>query len=171
MIRSASMSDIDKIMDIINDAKNFLASNGSSQWNGPKEYPNILTIKNDIFYQKAFVYLKNNDICGYVALAGVEKNYDSPTATWLTNGDNYITVHRLAVADKCRGMGISKELMSFAYEYGKKNRYQSVRIDTHPKNIIMQNLMNKLDYVYCGSVIYSTIEVEPLRLVYEKIIK
>ena len=42
----------------------------------------------------------------------------------------------------------------------------SIRIDTHPDNKIMQGLVASLHYKYCGKVMY-----ESVRLAYEKVLK
>jgi RimJ/RimL family protein N-acetyltransferase len=44
-------------------------------------------------------------------------------------------------------------------------RVKSIRIDTHPDNRIMQGLIGRLGYTYCGDVV-----IESRRLAYEKIL-
>ena len=168
MIRLAKESDILGIMSCINDAKAFLKASGSTQWNGPDSYPDTNTLINDINNKNCYVCIRDNTVCGVAVFAGLEPEYNSPTAYWLTNEDRYTTIHRVAVLDSYRGQGVAKELFKYAEEYAKNIGNISVRIDTHPKNIVMQSLVKTLGYQYCGEMEYSRILVEPLRLVYEK---
>ena len=77
----------------------------------------------------------------------------------------------MAVNDEFRGKGVATELFEFSIKYGKENGYDSIRVDTHEKNVIMQHLALKLGFKACGYVIYSHIAIEPKRLIYEKVLK
>ena len=61
-------------------------------------------------------------------------------------------------------MGFSKHFM-LAAEAMAAERVKSIRIDTHPDNQIMQSLIGRLGYTYCGDVV-----IESRRLAYEKIL-
>ena len=84
--------------------------------------------------------------------------------------DNYLTIHRVAVSNKYRGKGIATLLFEYAYQYAKNKGLDSIRVDTHIGNIPMQSLTKKLDFKPCGYVIYDYIEVEPKRLIFEKLV-
>ena len=62
-------------------------------------------------------------------------------------------------------MGFAKSFM-FAAEAMASERVKSMRIDTHPDNKIMQHLVERLGYTYCGDVV-----IESRRLAYEKILE
>lgn len=171
MIRLANMNDIDDIMQCIYDARAFLKASGLTQWNGPLGYPDIPTLVSDIENKIAYVCIRNNELCGVAIYAGVEPEYNSPLAKWLTSGDNYTTIHRIAVSNKYRGTGVGKELMLYAEEYAKGIGNSSIRIDTHPMNKAVLGLVTSLGYTNCGEIIYSRIPVEPTRVIFEKIIK
>ena len=170
MIRLAVESDIDGIMNCIYDARAFLKASGSTQWNGPLGYPNVNTLLDDIKNKIAYVCERNNEICGVAAFAGYEPEYDSELANWITKGNKYTTIHRIAVLDKYRGTGVAKELLAYAEVYTKQIGNISIRIDTHPKNMAVQGLVESLGYTYCGEIVYSRIPVEPIRLIFEKIV-
>jgi hypothetical protein len=61
-------------------------------------------------------------------------------------------------------MGFSKHFM-MAAEAMASECVKSIRIDTHPDNKIMQGLISRLGYTYCGDVV-----IESRRLAYEKIL-
>ncbi len=171
MIRPGKKEEINEIMQCIYDARSFLKASGSTQWNGPLGYPNINTLLDDIDNNICYVCVRDNVICGVAAFAGIEEEYMQESANWVIKTDKYTTIHRIAVLDKYRGQGVAKEILKFAEEYAKSIGNLSIRIDTHPKNKVVQGLVTKLGYKYCGEIIYSRIPVEPTRLIYEKVLK
>lgn len=170
-IRLANKEDISQIMMCINDAKELLKNSGSSQWQGANGYPNEIDIEEDIANQCLYVCTENGDIAGVVALLGEEEEYKEPYGKWLVDTTRYLTIHRLSVRSEFRGKGIAKTLFQFAENYTKEHDLLSIRVDTHEKNIIMQNLVQRMGYHFCGYVIYQRIDCEPKRLIYEKLIK
>lgn len=172
MIRVADEKDLEDIMMCIYDAREFLHNNGLTQWNGPLGYPNKEVVLNDIANKNAYVILDdNNVISGFAVYAGVEPEYNNPSAKWQISTDKYMTIHRIATRSFARGKGFAKKLMIYAEEVAKERGLEAIRIDTHPKNRIVQNMVSELGYKYCGDIIYSYIPVEPTRMTFEKIIK
>ena len=170
MIRLAKETDIDAILCCLEDARAFLKASGSTQWNGPLGYPNRNVYLEDIKNKIAFVCEREGIVCGVAVFAGIEEEYQHDKDKWINKTDKYTTIHRIAVLDKYRGTGVAKELLGYAEEYSKNIGNLSIRIDTHPKNLAVQGLVKSLGYTYCGEIIYSRIPVEPLRLIYEKMI-
>ena len=106
---------------------------------------------------------------GAVIFTG-EKAYDDLTGgEWLTQSDTtsprYAVIHRLCTSEIFVGMGFAKQFMQAA-EAMAAERAESMRIDTHPDNKIMQSMVASLGYTYCGDVI-----IESRRLAYEKILQ
>ena len=91
MIRKAELKDIDKIMEIIKDAKDLLKSNGSKQWNTKDGYPNKDTIKTDISNNWLYLY-EEEQIKGIIAILGHDENYDEINGAWLDNKE-YLSLH------------------------------------------------------------------------------
>ena len=171
MIRLANISDIDEIEKCFLEAKRFLKESGSVQWNGPSGNPTRDTYLKDIDKKHCYVCIRNGSIVGVATFMGHEAEYDNPYGKWLTDSNSYTTIHRIAVCDKARSQGVATELMLYAEEFTKNTGRESIRIDTHPENLIMQTMLNTLGYTNCGYVIYSYIPVEPKRQIFEKIIK
>ena len=63
---------------------------------------------------------------------------------------------------------MSKQFVSLAEEMIKDNNRESIRIDTHMDNKVMQSLLHDLNYEYCGKVM---LEVGGERIAYEKSIR
>jgi len=170
-IRKATIVDLPGVMKCVNDAKRFLRDSGSTQWNGDDGYPRVTDMVNDINLSRLYLCIDNDEIAGICAFLGEEPEYQNLYGKWAVETDNYLTIHRIAVNEDFRGTGISKELFIYAEEFAKKNNMDSVRVDTHEKNKIVQSLANDMGYTLCGHVIYKRIKDEPKRLVYEKRVK
>lgn len=170
MIRLAVKEDISAIMDCINDARVLLKASGSTQWNGPLGYPNSSTFDEDIDNGNCFVCERDGIVCGVAVFESYEPEYDNPLAKWAVNTNEYTVIHRIATKKEYYGQGVAKELFNAAEIYSKALGRLSIRIDTHPKNVIVQHLVKSLGYIDCGSIEYSRIPLEPTRLIFEKVL-
>ncbi len=85
---------------------------------------------------------------------------------WLTNS-NYTTIHRIAVNNNYKGLGLSKIFMNKIEEFSLNKNIHSIRVDTHKDNISMQKLLNKCDFEYCGII---NLKDGSKRIAFEKII-
>ncbi len=110
-IRQAQLQDIPKIMPIIAQAKTFLKNSGSSQWQA--EYPNEITIQNDIAEKVGYVLMIDGQTAGYSAvIAGVEPTYRDIEGSWHNEADEYATIHRMAISSGFRGMHLANYFFS-----------------------------------------------------------
>lgn len=168
IFRKATNEDIDRIAEIIAHASRRLGAAGIDQWQ--RGYPNRQSIENDVENGVGMALSLGNEIIAYGAVIFTgERAYDSITnGEWLTSCDSsnptYAVVHRLCVSEIFVGMGFAKHFM-VAAEAMAAERAVSMRIDTHPDNKIMQQMVSKLGYTYCGDVV-----IESRRLAYEKIL-
>jgi hypothetical protein len=71
----------------------------------------------------------------------------------------------MAVTNEFRKKGIAKFIFEQCEQQLLQNNIMSMRIDTHEDNLVMQSLLKKLKYLYCG-VIY--LDNGDKRLAYEK---
>ena len=163
IFRKATTADIDTIERMIKAASGRLGAAGIDQWQ--RGYPNRTSIENDVEAGVGMVLALGNEILAYgaVIFTGEPAYNDLTGGKWLTNGE-YAVVHRLCVSEIFVGMGFAKQFMSAA-EAMAAERVKSFRIDTHPDNKIMQNLVERMGFTYCGDVV-----IESRRLAYEKII-
>lgn len=164
--RKTTVEDINNVMKIINEAKEYFRKNRVDQWqNG---YPNSDTIYTDIKNNSSYVLESENKILATAMVSFEEdKTYKNIyNGEWLNNGD-YAVIHRVAVSEKVRGNGIASAIIKEVENLCKKNRVKSIKIDTHKDNISMQKLLEKNDFKYCG-IIYLDDESE--RIAFEKLI-
>lgn len=169
--RRSRNEDIEQILAIIEDARQFLASQQIDQWQGP--YPDRTRIEEDIRLDISYV-LEDSEVVGTAVLSfEPEECYRHIVGgAWLTEGENYGVIHRIAVQSAVRGKGYARrlfaELEQLAAQAGKK----SMRVDTHAQNMAMQNTLQKSGYVRCGIVhlIGSSEDGDP-RVAFEKVLK
>ena len=87
-----------------------------------------------------------------------DKIYDGD---WKHHNKRYITFHRIAVLSEFSGQGIAQ---TFIQGLNEGTDAHDFRCDTHEKNTVMQHILEKLGYVYCGKV-----PIDGERLAYQKI--
>jgi GNAT superfamily N-acetyltransferase len=162
--RKALPSDVTIIWSIIQLAIKRRKDDGSKQWQDG--YPNLEVIKNDITKEEGFILTDENNTIGYCAiLINNEPEYEKIIGKWLTN-DDFVVVHRIAIAEDYLGQGLSKILLEKVEDFAKENNIFSVKVDTNFDNYAMLNIFEKRGYSYCGEVFFRG----NARRAYEKIL-
>lgn len=168
--RRAQAADFDAIMELLDHARAAIRTLGIDQWQDG--YPEPELIASDIEKQIGWVFADGDAIAGYaVLLADPEPIYDALDGDWLTSGDRYLTIHRMAINDGYRRTGLSRQMIAFAEEQAQKHDLLSVRADTHRGNLAMRGLMRNCGYEICGEVVYSVCLGDPIRVAYEKVLE
>ena len=165
--RKSKKSDLEQIMTIIKQAQAYFKEQGIDQWqNG---YPNNETIESDINNKVSYVLIKDENIVATAAISfDKEETYDSIyDGEWLSN-ESYAVIHRIAVDNNLKGVGLASEIIKQVEELCIINNVHSIKIDTHEDNISMQNLLKKNDFIYCGKI---TLKDGAMRIAFEKILK
>lgn len=144
-IRKTRPEELDAVMEIYAYARKFMAEHGNpNQWkqtNPPRE-----RVEQDIAEGKSHVCVEGEEILGVFYFAKEE----DPTYKLIYDGQwqnlsEYAVVHRIASAGKAKGVG--SFCMNWAYE-----QFSNVKIDTHRDNVVMQNMLKKNGFVYCGII-------------------
>lgn len=145
-IRKTELCDLDEVMKIYADARQFMRECGNgNQWG--KTHPSRELIISDIECGDGYVVEDKGEIVG----AFFFKIGDDPTYKtiygdeWIEEGE-YGVIHRIAV--KYHGRGI----VGFVYDHCFK-LISSLRIDTHRDNIPMQRSLEKAGFKYCGVIL------------------
>ena len=162
--RKSTKSDVSKIMEIVKQAQEYFKSQGIDQWQN--NYPNDEVINNDINNGESYVMLDGDDIVATTVISfAKEKSYENILdGKWITNGD-YGVIHRIAVDNTHKGKGLSHKIIKYAEEVCKQNNIHSIKVDTHEDNILMQSLLKKNGFEYCG-IVY--LEKKKKRVAFEK---
>lgn len=144
-IRLTTLNDLDEVMEIYKKARAFMrAHDNLTQWSGG--WPVREQIEEDIAQNKSFVCIHQNKIAGVMCFfVGTDPTYaEICDGQWLSDKP-YSVVHRIASSGEFKGTG--SFMMEWAY-----NQYNNVRVDTHEDNYVMQNMLKKLGYSYCGII-------------------
>ena len=162
-IRKTTVQDIERVMDIYAYARQFMKEHGNPRQWGPTNWPPRGLIENDIREGNSYVCTDEEDrVIGtffFISGRDIEPTYrDITEGQWLDDSP-YGVVHRIAADGSTKGTG--SFCISWAYE-----QCGHLRIDTHGDNTVMQNLLQKLGFVHCGTI-YVEEDNDP-RLAFEK---
>ncbi len=145
-ICKATLKDLNDIIEIINHAKKTMYTSGNTtQWS--KNYPAKQTIVEDIKNGYCYICLhKEEAVATFTFVAGPDQTYHKIyNGEWLNNY-NYYVIHRIASNNKIKGVG--RKIINWCLEQNK-----NIRIDTHENNTVMQHLLIKSGFKYCGTII------------------
>lgn len=145
-IVKAVYDDIEMIVPIYDKARKFMADNGNpNQWiNG---YPSTEIITEDIINGNCFI-CKNDEgniVGAFTFIIGDDPTYEKIYSGQWLNDKPYGVIHRLASNGTTHG--ITKTCIEWCLK-----QIQNIRIDTHADNKIMQSLMLKYGFEYCGII-------------------
>ncbi len=146
MIRLATKGDLPTVMSILDEARETMRESGNTtQWK--EGYPAQSVIENDIATQTGYVIEEDGMTVAYFAF----KPSPDPTyhtiyeGKWIDADSPYHTIHRVA----CRRYvhGIFRQVIDYCFSIS-----DNIRVDTHRNNTIMQHLLKKYGFVYCGII-------------------
>ncbi len=157
-IRKTELADIHAVQALYEHARSFMAHHGNpSQWGNT--YPPKSLIEQDIQEGVSYVCEENGQILAtFFYKEGRDDTYAKIyDGQWL-NDNPYGVVHRIASGGTVKGTA------SFCLDWALK-QCGNLKIDTHRDNRIMQHLLDKNGFTYCG-IIYLDDGTE--RLAYQK---
>lgn len=168
LIRKATTSDLNEVMEVIEDARLYLKESGSLQWNTPDGYPTSSDMLKDIQNEHLYVYIKDNKILGCAALvSGIDENYNEIEGAWGNLETPYLQIHRIAFKREARGTNAASMMMNYAKELMMNLGLSSIKGDTHKINKAMTKLFIKSGFKYCGVIKLLRTPVDNLRDAYE----
>ena len=151
MIRRGTFRDIDTIMAMTKACAKHMISKGIYQWN--EHYPNKDAFIKDVRRNELFVLEITNEIMGSLVISTLMDNEYHPI-DWLTDNENNIYIHRLAIHPAFQGKGYAQQLMDFAEAYAIENNYTSIRLDTFSQNKRNQNFYELRGYKRLGDIYF-----------------
>lgn len=170
----ACKKDINKINKMYLEAKKDMSKANYIQWENKKNaYPSKIDIINDLNLNSIYVVKDNkNKILGATTVYDTfESDYESIDGAWLTTDKKYLSLHRFVVKRKYQKRSVATFILSSVYFMAKEKGINSIKVDTHPKNSKMINLLLKNDYTNCGIIKISRLLIEPERIAFEKIVE
>ena len=146
-IRKAEITELAILMDIFEQGKRIMRKNGNTkQWTGG--YPTEEIIKKDIENGNSYVCLdEEQKIVGPFAFI----QGDDPTyahiydGAWIDDKQPYGVIHRLASTEDSKG--VASACLQWCYR-----QIPNLRADTHRDNHILQYILKKYGFQYCGII-------------------
>jgi len=165
LIRPATTSDLPALRPVFEAAKAIMRADGNpTQWSAPGFPPDALLLRDIARGGGYIIDSVMPGLTGHLAprayfalLPSPEPTYVRIDGAWLT-GEPYGVIHRIASYPEDHG--IFAAIIDFA-----ATRYAHLRIDTHRDNRIMQHLIAKHGFTYCGII---WLEDGTERLAYER---
>ncbi len=157
-IRKTTLDDLDVILKLYENARSFMARNGNpTQWS--TNYPPVTMLEQDIIDRHSYVCVEDGRIIAtFYFRAGKDDTYARIyEGEWL-NDRPYGAVHRITSDGSVKGTA------SFCINWAL-SQCGNLKIDTHRDNKVMQHLLEKNGFTYCG-IIY--IDDGTDRLAYQK---
>ena len=151
MIRKAKPNDLKRIIEITKACAAFMISNNIFQWN--EHYPNIATFKNDLKEESLYVIEKNEKVIGCIVMSQIMDEFYQ-NVDWITSNKKNLYLHRLAIHPKFQKRGFAKQLMNFSFDFAKKNKFTSIRLDTFSGNPSNNIFYIKLGFKKLGEIYF-----------------
>lgn len=157
-IRKSQLADLDILMKLYEGARSFMTSHGNpSQWGN--SYPPKPLLARDIEEGNSYVCEEQGKVVAtfYYKLGKDDTYAKIYEGQWLDDSP-YGVVHRITSNGTVRGAA------TFCLNWALK-QCGNLKIDTHRDNMVMQHMLDKNGFTYCG-IIYSEDGTE--RLAYQK---
>lgn len=143
-IRLAHNEDLPHLLEIFEIARAYQKSHGNpTQWPG---YPSEQKVKQDISQGCCYVLEEDGSVIGtFAMIPGEEPTYQIiEDGNWI-NQTPYCTIHRVASDGTHQGVG--QVMMTWCAQ-----KCRHIRIDTHRNNVVMQHVIEKSGFIYCGTI-------------------
>ena len=144
-VRKATTEDLECIMRLIEHGRQEMRRNGNlEQWADGQ--PTRQTLAQDVAIGNSYLLEEDGKpIATFAFVPGPDSTYKNIyCGAWLDEASYYV-VHRMA-----RLPG-KHHVFSDVLDYGF-SRAQNIRIDTHRDNHVMQHLLQKFGFTYCGII-------------------
>ena len=134
----------------IEDARAYHRSLGFEQWH--PDYPTLQTILDDIARGIGYAFVDSSGVIGYCCIVfGDEPAYREISGAWKTDRP-YAVVHRMAFCSRARGTRLSSQAFHLIQALCQSNRVDAIRVDTQEENKVMQHVLDREGFAYCGLV-------------------
>lgn len=147
VIRKTDTAELSILMDIFEQGKRIMRKNGNmKQWTGG--YPTEEIVKKDIENGNSYVCLdeEQNIIGTFTLIQGNEPTYTHIyNGAWLDDTRPYGVIHRLASTENSKGVASARLQWCYC-------QIPNLRADTHRDNHILQHILKKHGFRYCGII-------------------
>lgn len=144
-IRQTTENDIPRLMEVFAVARHFMSATGNPhQW--AATYPSREQLLDDVQHGDSFVCTADGRVVGtFVLRSGIDPTYAVIYHGAWPHNRPYATIHRIASSGETQG--VFEAVLRYALQH-----YSTLRIDTHRDNAVMQHLVTKAGFAYCGII-------------------
>lgn len=144
-IRPAELSDLPRILEIYEEARQFMKATGNpNQWGD--HHPAESILREDIARNQLYICIDQGEIrCVLAYIPGPDPTYTVIEGGQWLNDEPYGVIHRIAVSQ--HGKGIA----AFCFDWALA-QCPNLRIDTHRDNRPMQSALIKYGCTRCGTI-------------------
>ncbi len=150
-IKKATKADLNRIMEIVDQARAYFKANNIPQWQG--DYPSRINFESDIEGDRLYVAENEGKVLGVYCfdLRG-DENYNEIYEGSFRLDEKYGAIHRVAVSSDAKGQGIGGCMVAHASALTREAGLRYLRGDTHRKNLSMQKMLTKNGFTKCGII-------------------
>lgn len=162
-IRHARLDDLPRMLEIYEHARAFMAQTGNPRQWGPTHWPPEPLLREDIAVGRSYVCTDGDRVVGtfcYIFGDDIDPTYRRIEEGAWCSSQPYGVVHRIA-AQGAKGVG--RFCLGWALQ---QSGY--LRVDTHPDNRVMRNLLTGMGFTQCG--IIHVVEDNDPRYAFEKLL-
>lgn len=146
-IRPATLNDLTCMLGLCEAARGIMKQSGNpNQWTDG--YPSADTLRHDIELQQAYLLTTptGTAVGMFVLMDGPDPTYSRIyNGQWLDDTTPYKVIHRIASTPESHG--VFADIIAYALR-----QTPNLRIDTHRDNRIMQQLILRHGFIYCGII-------------------
>lgn len=149
-VRKAVRSDLNRLMEIFDSARRFMAHTGNpNQWVGG--YPQRELMESEVESGHCYVCEteEGRTVATFCFIPGPDPAYVYIEDGAWPDERPYYVIHRLASDGTCKGVG--KYCFDWCF-----SRFPRLRVDTHADNKVMQRLLAESGFVRCGIIYLKT---------------
>ena len=148
LIRKSAMADLSTLMELYECGRSTMRRSGNlKQWT--HGYPTQEVVARDIERGNSYLCIDGSTgqaIGTFAFIAGEDPTYARIyEGQWADNARPYATIHRLAGREGAKG--VADACINWCYE-----QRSNLRADTHRDNRIMQHILRKHGFRYCGII-------------------
>lgn len=150
ILRKVCAEEVKTAYQCIEDAREYQRAQGFEQWH--EGYPTLQLLQEDCEAGIGFVFVEDEAILGYCCMVlGDEPAYYDIDGAWKTDRP-YGVVHRMAFGNQGRGKGLAVKAIALIKNYCVEHGIEAIRVDTQEENKVMQHILNREGFVYCGMI-------------------
>ena len=165
-IKLAKLCDLDRVKEIAEACAKKMIEDNIFQWN--ENYPSKEIFREDIKNNSLFVARINSEIVGCIMLSSYKDDVYK-NVKWISEDNNNLYIHRLAVHPRFQKKGIARKMMEYAEAFAKSKNHKSIRLDTFSKNDRNNKFYKLRGYIKLDDVFFPNQSVFPFHC-YEKLI-